>query len=83
MPPAACARCCGGRATRGAHLHIDMESVDALRDDADLVLDLLAEPEFRAGPSAGVVLQAYLRDSPAHARRAARVGAANRARARR
>jgi proline dehydrogenase len=28
------------------------------------VLDVLAEEEFRAGPSAGVVLQAYLRDSP-------------------
>src|SRR4029079_17237158 len=27
-------------------------------------LDLLAEDEFRDGPSAGLVLQAYLRDSP-------------------
>lgn len=28
------------------------------------MLELLAEPEFRDGPSAGMVLQAYLRDSP-------------------
>jgi RHH-type proline utilization regulon transcriptional repressor/proline dehydrogenase/delta 1-pyrroline-5-carboxylate dehydrogenase len=28
------------------------------------VLDLLEEPDLRAGPSAGVVVQAYLRDSP-------------------
>jgi proline dehydrogenase len=50
---------------RGAHLHIDMESVDALETTLDLVVELLGEPGFRDGPSAGVVLQAYLRDSPA------------------
>jgi RHH-type proline utilization regulon transcriptional repressor/proline dehydrogenase/delta 1-pyrroline-5-carboxylate dehydrogenase len=50
---------------RGAHLHIDMESVDALETTLDLVVELLGEEEFRDGPSAGVVLQAYLRDSPA------------------
>jgi proline dehydrogenase len=49
----------------GAHLHIDMESVDALETTLDLVVDLLGEDAFRDGPSAGVVLQAYLRDSPA------------------
>jgi len=49
----------------GAHLHIDMESVDTLETTLRLVLDLLADPEFRDGPSAGVVMQAYLRDSPA------------------
>jgi len=48
----------------GAHLHIDMESLDSREAVLDLVLDLLAEPEFEEGPSAGVVLQAYLRDSP-------------------
>ncbi len=48
-----------------AHLHIDMESVDALETTIDLVIELLDEPEFAAGPSLGVVLQAYLRDSPA------------------
>ena len=41
-----------------------MESVDSLETTADLVLGLLAEPEFADGPSAGVVLQAYLRESP-------------------
>ncbi len=48
----------------GAHLHVDMESLDSREAVLDLVLELLAEPEFRDGPSAGVVLQAYLRDSP-------------------
>jgi proline dehydrogenase len=48
----------------GAHLHIDMESLDSREAVLELVLDLLAEPEFAHGPSAGVVLQAYLRDSP-------------------
>lgn len=48
----------------GAHLHIDMESLDTRDAVLELVLALLAEPEFRTGPSAGVVLQAYLRDSP-------------------
>ncbi len=47
-----------------AHLHIDMESLDSRDAVLELVLELLAEPEFRAGPSAGMVLQAYLRDSP-------------------
>ena len=47
----------------GAHLHIDMESLDSREAVLELVLDLLAEPEFAEGPSAGVVLQAYLRDS--------------------
>src|ERR671932_596288 len=50
---------------RGAHLHIDMESLDSRDAVLELVLELLAEEEFRAGPSAGMVLQAYLRDSPA------------------
>src|SRR3954465_15196697 len=50
----------------GAHLHVDMESVDSLETTLDLVFDLLSEEEFADGPSAGVVLQAYLRDSPAH-----------------
>ena len=48
----------------GAHLHIDMESVDSLETTLQLVLELLAEPEFRDGPSIGLVVQAYLRDSP-------------------
>ncbi len=48
----------------GAHLHIDMESLDSRDAVTELILDLLAEDEFADGPSAGVVLQAYLRDSP-------------------
>ncbi len=48
----------------GAHVHIDMESLDSREAVLDLVLELLSEPEFATGPSAGLVLQAYLRDSP-------------------
>jgi proline dehydrogenase len=48
----------------GAHLHVDMESFDSREAIVDLVLDLLAAPEHAAGPSLGVVLQAYLVDSP-------------------
>ncbi|CAA9474486.1 MAG: Proline dehydrogenase / Delta-1-pyrroline-5-carboxylate dehydrogenase [uncultured Solirubrobacteraceae bacterium] len=48
----------------GAHLHIDTESLDSRDAVLELVLELLSEPEFRDGPSAGMVLQAYLRDSP-------------------
>jgi proline dehydrogenase len=47
-----------------AHLHIDMESLDAVETTILLILDLLSEEEFREGPSAGLVLQAYLRESP-------------------
>jgi proline dehydrogenase len=48
----------------GAHLHIDMESVDTIEATLGLVFELLDEPELRAGPSAGIVMQAYLRESP-------------------
>jgi proline dehydrogenase len=48
----------------GAHLHIDMESVDTVEATLGLVFELLDEPELRSGPSAGVVIQAYLRESP-------------------
>jgi proline dehydrogenase len=48
----------------GAHIHIDMESLDSREAVLDLVLEILSEEEFAAGPSTGVVLQAYLRDSP-------------------
>jgi RHH-type proline utilization regulon transcriptional repressor/proline dehydrogenase/delta 1-pyrroline-5-carboxylate dehydrogenase len=50
--------------TRSAHIHIDMESLDSREAVLDLLLELLAEEEFVDGPSAGVVVQAYLRDSP-------------------
>ncbi len=48
----------------GAHIHIDMESLDSREAVLDLVLELLADDQFRDGPSTGLVLQAYLRDSP-------------------
>jgi RHH-type proline utilization regulon transcriptional repressor/proline dehydrogenase/delta 1-pyrroline-5-carboxylate dehydrogenase len=48
----------------GAHLHVDMESLDSRETVLALVLELLAEDEFADGPSAGIVIQAYLRDSP-------------------
>ncbi|HEV7845488.1 MAG TPA: proline dehydrogenase family protein [Thermoleophilaceae bacterium] len=50
----------------GVHLHIDMESVDALETTLELVFSLLDEGALRDGPSAGVVLQAYLRESSGH-----------------
>ncbi|MBS1868616.1 MAG: proline dehydrogenase family protein [Actinobacteria bacterium] len=46
-----------------AHLHVDMESMASRELILELVLDLLDEPEFADGPSTGLVLQAYLRDS--------------------
>ncbi|MGI8512712.1 MAG: proline dehydrogenase family protein, partial [Solirubrobacteraceae bacterium] len=48
----------------GAHLHIDMDSLDSLETTMELVYELLGEKEFRDRPAAGVVLQAYLRESP-------------------
>lgn len=48
----------------GAHLHVDMESLDLRESVNELVMELLSEPEFKDGPSAGIVLQAYLVDSP-------------------
>ncbi|MBE2315545.1 proline dehydrogenase family protein [Solirubrobacter sp. CPCC 204708] len=50
----------------GAHLHVDMESFDTREAITALTLDLLSKPEFADGPSAGIVLQAYLVDSPEH-----------------
>jgi RHH-type proline utilization regulon transcriptional repressor/proline dehydrogenase/delta 1-pyrroline-5-carboxylate dehydrogenase len=48
----------------GAHLHVDMESLDSMEATLDLVFGLLEEAEFAAAPSTGIVLQAYLRESP-------------------
>ncbi|HET6510129.1 MAG TPA: proline dehydrogenase family protein [Baekduia sp.] len=50
----------------GAHLHVDMESFDTREAIAELTLALLSEPEFADRPSAGIVLQAYLTESPRH-----------------
>ena len=52
-----------------AHLHIDMESLDSRDTVLELVLELLSDAELASGPSAGVVLQAYLHDSPAQLER--------------
>jgi RHH-type proline utilization regulon transcriptional repressor/proline dehydrogenase/delta 1-pyrroline-5-carboxylate dehydrogenase len=49
----------------GAHLHIDMESADSLETTLALALELLDEAAFRDGPSAGLVVQGYLHESPA------------------
>ena len=49
----------------GGHLHVDMESLDSREAVLGLVLELLGDEEFMEGPSAGIVLQAYLRDSSA------------------
>ena len=74
-PPCACATSCATPRELGAHLHIDMESFDSREAVTDLVLELLSEDEFRDGPSAGLVLQAYLRDSPELRDRIVAVGA--------
>lgn len=50
----------------GAHLHVDMEAFDTREAIEDLTLGLLAEDEFAEAPSAGLVLQAYLVESPEH-----------------
>ena len=47
----------------GAHLHLDMEWVDTRETLLRAIEALLSEEEFRSGPSAGIVLQAYLRDA--------------------
>ena len=64
----------------GAHLHVDMESLDALETTLDLVFGLLEEDEFADGPSTGLVLQAYLRESPAELDRILAWAEANRGR---
>jgi proline dehydrogenase len=47
----------------GAHLHLDMEDLDS-RETVLLAFErVLAEDEFRGGPSVGVVVQSYLIDA--------------------
>ena len=53
----------------GAHVHLDMESLDTREATLDVMFDLLDADEFRDGPSTGLVVQAYLRDSPAQLER--------------
>ena len=66
-----------------AHLHVDMESVNSLETTEELLFALLEENDLRDGPSVGLVLQAYLRDSPAVLERDPRLGRAPPARPRR
>lgn len=49
----------------GAHLHIDMESLDHRDAVLRSTLELLDSAEFSSGPSVGIVHQAYLKDSGA------------------
>lgn len=54
----------GAARGRGAHIHVDMESLNSREAVLELVLELLSSRELIDGPSVGIVLQAYLRDSP-------------------
>ncbi|HEV8471720.1 MAG TPA: proline dehydrogenase family protein [Methylomirabilota bacterium] len=55
--------------THGAHIHVDMED-RRLRDlTLDVFTTLVDEPEFRSERNVGIVLQAYLKDAEADARR--------------
>jgi proline dehydrogenase len=47
----------------GAHVHLDMESLDSRETVTQSLIDVLDGPEFAEGPSIGLVLQAYLEDS--------------------
>lgn len=53
----------------GAHIHFDMEH-EALRElTLQLFESIFSEDDFRKGPSAGIVVQAYLRESERDLRR--------------
>jgi proline dehydrogenase len=47
----------------GAHIHLDMEDYDSRETLLLAFEEVLADREFRDGPSVGVVVQAYLRDA--------------------
>jgi RHH-type proline utilization regulon transcriptional repressor/proline dehydrogenase/delta 1-pyrroline-5-carboxylate dehydrogenase len=47
----------------GAHIHLDMESLDQRETVTQGLLEVLDASEFRKGPSVGLVVQAYLKDS--------------------
>ena len=48
-PPHGCARSCAPPRELGAHIHIDMESLDSREAVLELVLEILDEPEFAPG----------------------------------
>ena len=49
----------------GAFINFDMESYAHKNTTLELFKTILTEPEFRDWPHAGIVIQAYLRDSEA------------------
>jgi len=52
----------------GAFINIDMESYALKNTTLELFKTILTEPEFKDWPHAGIVIQAYLRDSEADLR---------------
>src|SRR5438067_1990432 len=52
----------------GAFINVDMESYALKNTTLDLFKTILTEPEFKDWPHAGIVIQAYLRDSEADLR---------------
>src|SRR5215467_9804211 len=52
----------------GAFINIDMESYSLKNTTLELFKTILTEPEFKDWPHAGIVIQAYLRDSEADLR---------------
>src|SRR5216110_2465609 len=52
----------------GAFINFDMESYALKNTTLDLFKTILTEPEFKDWPHAGIVIQAYLRDSEADLR---------------
>jgi RHH-type proline utilization regulon transcriptional repressor/proline dehydrogenase/delta 1-pyrroline-5-carboxylate dehydrogenase len=47
----------------GAHVHLDMEDYDSRETLLLAFEEVLSDPDFRGGPSVGIVVQAYLRDA--------------------
>ena len=54
---------------RGAHIHVDMEDRRLRELTLKTFMELADEPEFRHERNLGIVLQAYLKDAEADARR--------------
>src|SRR5438094_7111963 len=54
---------------RGAHIHVDMEDRRLRELTLKSFMELADEPEFRHERNLGIVLQAYLKDAEADARR--------------
>ena len=60
----ACSTCCASPTTSAPTCTSTWSPSTRARRSPALTLDLLSQPEFAEGPSAGIVLQAYLVDSP-------------------